>query len=172
MNHPPGTILHFNRFQFDGPATASRPAEKNKFFIVLRNLAGRLVLASLPTSKDQIPQAVEQRPGCIEYPSGNFTAYVFEAMAPVTTNGWFFSLRTYMYGYQVREYSYATLEQTHEDPGYEVSVKGRLNAMEFGSMVECLLRSIDLKRRYRRSLEEARYDENRLGEPPFVYGNK
>lgn len=170
MNHPPGTILHFNRFQFDEPATATRPAEKNKFFIVLRNLAGRMVLASLPTSKDQVPQAVEQRHGCVEYPSGNFTAYVFEALAPIATNGWFFSLRTYMYGYQVREYSYATLEQNHSGAGREVSVKGRLSPNEFSAMVQCLLRSIDLKRRFRRTLEEARYEEDLFGEPAVRYG--
>ncbi len=49
MKYPPGTILHFNRFQFEEPATATWPAEKNKFFIVLRNLAKEMVLANLPT---------------------------------------------------------------------------------------------------------------------------
>ncbi len=170
MNHPPGTILHFNRFQFDEPATATRPAEKNKFFIVLRNLAGRMVLASLPTSKDQVPQVVEQRHGCVDYPSGNFTAYAFEARAPIATNGWSFSLRTYMYGYQVREYSSTILEKNHRGHGREVSVKGRLTPIEFSAMVQCLLRSIDLKRRFRRTLEEARYEEDLLCEPAVRYG--
>ena len=63
MNHSPGTILHFNRFQFEEAATATRPAEKNKFFIVLRNTAGHMVVACLPTSKDRIPEAVEQQHG-------------------------------------------------------------------------------------------------------------
>lgn len=170
MNHPPGTILHFSRFQFDEPATATRPAEKNKFFIVLGNLAGRIVLACLPTSKDQIPNTVEQKHGCLEYPSGNFTAYVFEALAPITASGWFFSLRTYVYGYQVRDYSYAVLEKNHIAPGFEVSVKGRLKENEFTGMVACLLRSIDLKRRFRKSLEEAHYDQNLLSESVARYG--
>src|SRR5688500_14041076 len=100
MNHLPGTILHFNRFQFEGPATATRPAEKNKFFIVLR------------------------------YPKGDLTAYVFEALAPVATNGWFFSLRTYMYGYQVSEYSYDNLSEKHSTSGREITVKGRLISKE------------------------------------------
>jgi hypothetical protein len=172
MNHPPGTILHFNRFQFDEPATATRPAEKNKFFIVLRNLAGRLVLASLPTSKDRIPAVVEQAHGCMEYPTGDLTAYVFDARWPVATNGWGFSLRTYMYGYQVREYSYDTLSRNHHGPGHEVSVKGRLTEHEFTSMVRCLLRSIDLKRRLRRALDDARYEEDLLGEPMVHYGTR
>ena len=170
MKHPPGTILHFERFQFEGAATATRPAEKNKFFIVLRELAGHLVLASLPTSKDQIPEAAEQRHGCVDFPSGDFTAYVFEARVPVATNGWGFSLRTYMYGYQVREYSYSALEKNHGSYGREVSVKGRLHANEFSAMVQCLLRSIDLKRRFRVSLEDARYDADMLHEPVAQYG--
>ncbi len=172
MNHPPGTILHFNRFQFDEPSTATRPAEKNKFFIVLQNLDGQMVLASLPTSKDQIPDAAEQRHGCVEYPSGDLTAYVFEASAPVATNGWFFSLRTYMYGYQVREYSYNTLENNHSSVGSEVSVKGRLTETEFSAMVNCLLGSIDLKRRFRKTLEDAHYDQTLLSEPAVPYRNK
>jgi hypothetical protein len=170
MNHPPGTVLHFKRFQFEGAATATRPAEKNKFFIVLRNLAGRLVLASLPTSQDQIPRAVEQAHGCMEYPTGDLTAYVFEALKPVATNGWYFSLRTYMYGYQVREYSYDTLARNHQGPGQEVNVKGRLTESEFTSMVHCLLRSIDLKRRFRVALDEARYEDGQLSEPSEYYG--
>ena len=174
MNHPPGTILHFNRFQFEEPSTATRPAEKNKFFIVLRNMAGRMVLACLPTSKDQIPAAVEQKHGCLEFPSGNFTAYVFEALAPITVSGWFFSLRTYVYGYQVRDYSYATLEQNHSAPGFEVSVKGRLKEEEFTSMIGCLLRSIDLKRRMREFLRGAAYhtpdEQGRVSEPAPRYG--
>jgi len=174
MNHPPGTILHFNRFQFQERATATRPAEKNKFFIVLRNMAGRMVLACLPTSKDQIPMAVEQKHGCLEYPSGNFTAYVFEALAPITVSGWFFSLRTYVYGYQVRDYSYATLEHDQAQAGYEVTVKGRLKEQEFTAMVGCLLRSIDLKRRMREHMRSAAYaeasDHDRMSEPVPRYG--
>jgi hypothetical protein len=174
MNHPPGTILHFKRFQFEELATAERPAEKNKFFIVLHNMAGRMVLACLPTSKDQIPAAVEQEHGCLEFPSGNFTAYVFEALAPITVSGWFFSLRTYVYGYQVREYSYATLEGNHAAPGFEVTVKGRLKEEEFTSMLGCLLRSIDLKRRMREFLRAAAYDvaddHGRVSEPARRYG--
>jgi len=171
MNHPPGTVLHFKRFQFDGPATVTRPAEKNKFFIVLRNLAGRVVLASLPTSKDRIPAAVEQEHGCMEYPTGDLTAYVFEALEPVATNGWFFPLRTYMYGYQVGEYNYDTLAGNHHGPGREMSVQGRLTAREFTDMVNCLLRSMDLKRRYRKALDEARYEEDRLSEPTLYHGS-
>jgi hypothetical protein len=172
MKFPVGTILHFNRFQFEEPATATRPAEKNKFFIVLRNLSDQMVLANLPTSKDKIPAAVDQRHGCVSYPSGNFTAYIFDPMVPIATNGWFFSLRTYMYGYQIRDYSYVTLSRDHGGVGSEVSVKGRLVAKEFQAMVQCMLRSIDLKRRYRRTLEEARYDEDVLSEPMISYGDR
>ena len=172
MKHPPGTILHFNRFQFEEPATATRPGERNKFFIVLRTLADQMVLASLPTSKDQIPDSVDQRHGCVLYPSGDLTAYVFEAMEPVAMNGWFFSLRTYMYGYQVRDYNYGTLSRNHGGAGSEVSVKGRLIAKEFQAMVQCILRSIDLKRRYRATLADARYNEDVLREPMSSYGKR
>ena len=112
----------------------------------------------------------------MEYPSGNFTAYVFEALAPITVSGWFFPLRTYVYGYQVRAYSYTTLEQNHSAPGYEVSVKGRLKEDEFTSMVGCMLRSIDLKRRMREFLRATAYNESsdhgRVSEPAPSYGSR
>lgn len=174
MKHPPGTILHFSRFQFEEEATATRPAEKNKFFIVLRNKTGRMVVACLPSSKDRIPEAAEQRHGCVVYPRGGFTVYVFEALRPVATNGWFFSLRTYMYAFGVRTYSYEILERNHTAAEREVSVKGRLHAGEFMDMVNCLLKSIDIKRKMQRALEGVRYDEDEstqiVGEPMPRYG--
>lgn len=75
-----------------------------------------------------------------------------------------------MYGYQIREYSYKRLSMVHGMSGREVSVKGRLVAQEFDAMVRCMLRSIDLKRRYQRTLEGARYDEDVVSEPLSSYG--
>lgn len=171
MNHPPGTIIHFRRFQFGEPATATRPATKNKFFIVLRNLAGRLVLATLPTSQDRIPEAVEQVHGCLDFETGGWKAYLFEAGRAIATNGWAFSKRTYLYGFQVEEYNYVQLESTHSIPGSEMEIKGRLVMDEFNALRDCLCSSIDLKRRYRNALNGAEYDEGTVQEPAARYGS-
>jgi hypothetical protein len=175
MNHPPGTIIHFSRFRFDGPATATRPAERDKFYVVLRRMGNAIVVACLPSSVDRIPDAVDQVHGCNDYPSGNFTAYMFEALRPITTNGWSFRLRTYMYAFGVREYDERVLATNHPHEGRDYSIKGRLTGAEFVALIDCLQRSIDIKRNMRKALDGAQYDDpdqaGMVSEPEPKYGS-
>lgn len=175
MNHPPGTILYFKNFRFEEAATATRPAEKNKYYVVLRRMGLATVVASLPTSKDQVPNAVDQVHGCIDYPTGGWTAYMFEALRPITTNDWYFPLRTYMYGYGVREYDLHVLAANHPNVGEDFVFKGRLTEHEFDALVACLKRSIDIKRGMRTALDGARYQDGMsstvVSEPLENYGS-
>ncbi len=58
-----GTLLLFRPFIFpDG----GEP--KQKFFVVLKNVDGDMLLASLPTSKDHVPADIELKQGCLEIP--------------------------------------------------------------------------------------------------------
>ena len=175
MNWTVGTILHFNAFQFEEPATATRPAERNKFFVVLRNMGQEVVVACLPTKVDRIPESVEQIHGCNDYPTGGWTAYMFEARKPITTNGWSFSIRTYMYGFGVRAYNGRVLSTNHPRVGVDRQVKGRLTADEFAALIACLGRSVDIKQNMRSALEGAVYDgpdrSDLVGEPSPSYGS-
>ena len=56
-----GNILYFDPFYFDNGNTP-----KPKYFLVLKEVGGQLVLASLPTSHDHIPSNKEKVHGCID----------------------------------------------------------------------------------------------------------
>ena len=53
-----GNLLLFHPFVFKNGA-----ASKDKFFLVLENMDGELLLASLPTSKDHVPSDIELKHG-------------------------------------------------------------------------------------------------------------
>ena len=65
-----GNILYFNPFYFDNGNTP-----KPKYFLVLKEFDGQLVLASLPTSHDHIPSNMEKVHGCIDDSTINFNCY-------------------------------------------------------------------------------------------------
>ena len=87
----PGNLLYFNPFIFpDG----GEP--KAKFFVVLGEVEGTLLLASLPTSKDHIPSDVEVTSGCLEIAERMVNAYIFMANDVVTEKGFFFENNTFI----------------------------------------------------------------------------
>ena len=66
-----GNILYFDPFYFKN----GNPA-KPKYFVVLKNIDNNSILASLPTSKDSIPEKEEIENGCVELPNINFNCFV------------------------------------------------------------------------------------------------
>ena len=56
-----GNLLLFHPFVFKNGTTP-----KDKFFLVLGNIDGELLLASLPTSKDHVPYGVDVKQGCLD----------------------------------------------------------------------------------------------------------
>lgn len=56
-----GNLLLFRPFVFKNGAMP-----KDKFFLVLENVDGNLLLASLPTSKDHVPSDMEVKHGCLD----------------------------------------------------------------------------------------------------------
>ena len=68
-----GNILYFNPFYFENGNTP-----KPKYFLVLRNIDGDLVLASLPTSHDHVPSSKAKGHGCIDDDASTLTAIIFK----------------------------------------------------------------------------------------------
>jgi hypothetical protein len=157
MNYPPGTILYFTSFKFKNGGSATRPAEKAKYFIVLRNMDGELVVACLPSSVDRIPEDLDQTHGCKQFTNGGFTAYLFEAERNITTNSWGFPLTTYVYPFGVETYDKKVLSQQNPRFGADYQLMGRLVEPEFVGLVDCLRTSSDIKNKMRRALEGATY---------------
>jgi len=55
----PGTLIYFTPFYFENGNF------KNKYFLVLANTGNDIIVASLPTSKDHIPDSIIKKHGCI-----------------------------------------------------------------------------------------------------------
>lgn len=102
-----GQLLKFVPFLFKNGAPS-----KPKYYVVLKHmdLAGGLMMASLPTSQDHVPGDLSDRIGCVSSSERGVNSYVFAAGEQVTDAGFAFPLRTYVYGEQVDEYSQLYLD--------------------------------------------------------------
>lgn len=83
----PGNILYFTPFYFKNGAPS-----KNKYFIVLKDVDGQLILASLPSSRIKLPHRIPEDHGCIEVPEGCINCYLFDRNRVIGQNGLLFLL--------------------------------------------------------------------------------
>ena len=120
---------------------------KKKFYIVLKLMDDYLMMASLPTSKDHIPNDVTLKSGCINIPERLVNAYVFLPKKPVTEK-FSFTRPTFVYGEQVDEYSQTYLDEMNT----EVDDLGIIRSELFAQLKDCLKQSVLLKRKYRNLL--------------------
>ena len=107
-----GSVLYFNPFVFPDGGTP-----KPKYFIVLKHVGEKLLLASLPTSKDNVPSFITKSHGCIENPDINFNCYYFDPTITVCDNGFSFPTETYVYGFRLKEFDASTflIQETQGD---------------------------------------------------------
>lgn len=137
-----GQLLCFTPFVFKNGALP-----KKKYFIVLGHVDDKMVLASLPTSKDHIPSDVALVSGCIDIPERSVNAFVFQPHDSVT-DSFSFSLPTFVYGEQVDEYAQKYLDEM----GTSVDDLGIIHEEVFLQLKDCLKQSVLLKRKFRRIL--------------------
>jgi hypothetical protein len=145
--YTPGNILYFTPFYFPNGRK-----EKNKYFIVLAANQGNTLIATLPTSKDHIPSNVKKVHGCIDLPEINFNCYYFEANKSITESGWGFPFETYVYGPQVAEFIKENFESIYAVEEIDYEIVGKLNAIEFIAIKDCIKNSRTVKRKIRRAL--------------------
>ena len=140
--YPEGQLLRFTPFVFKNGANP-----KPKFFIVLKHLDDKLMMASLPTSQDHIPSDIIYSSGCVNMAERSVNAYVFMPNEKVT-DSFSFIKPTFVYGEQVDEYALKYLDEmetTIEDLGV-------IHHELFIQLEECLKQSALLKRKYRKQL--------------------
>lgn len=143
----PGNLLYFNPFIFpDG----GEP--KAKFFVVLGEVEGTLLLASLPTSKDHIPSDVEVTLGCLEIAERMVNAYIFMANDVVTEKGFFFENNTFIYGQNIKTYNTATFLLQQSAGQTEIKDKGKLKEDIFNALRECLKNSDAVRKKFKKYL--------------------
>jgi len=143
-----GQVLYFDPFHFNDAAGGQKP----KYYIVLKKMADEMVLATLPTSKDFVPSAVEKVHGCLDRPEINFNCYYYPADYAVCTNGFGFPRETYVYGYRLQTHKTADFARLVAGGDTSISVMGSLTHEEYKAIVDCMKQSPAVKRVYRNAL--------------------
>lgn len=153
MNFPVGTIIYFTPFYFPN----GKSAPKNKYFIVLQHDGDEWLVASLPTSVDRVPEGIAHEHGCVHLPKAMFSAYIYEPDKPVTTDGWGFPRTTYVYIFWVERFDKRIFREVYVVEGVDYSIIGRLTQQEYKALLTCALGSGELRNRFRKALQNARY---------------
>lgn len=146
-----GNLLLFRPFVFKNGAMP-----KDKFFLVLENTDGCMLLASLPTSKDHVPSDVEVKHGCIDLSERFVNVFVFlsgeEILCKSNGERFSFSKNTFVYGANLDMYQVSQFELQERSAQTQIELVGRIDAELFEELVDCLAGSKMVKNKYRRML--------------------
>ena len=147
-----GNLLLFRPFMFKNGA-----APKDKFFLVLGNVDGNLLLASLPTSKDHVPSDVEVKHGCLDIAERFVNVFVFisgeEILNRVNGERFSFSKNTFVYGSNLDIYDASQFELQERLSQTTIELIGTLDSVVFAELKDCLANSKMVKNRYRKMLK-------------------
>lgn len=143
----PGNILYFTPFYFKNGA-----ANKNKYFIVLKDINGQLILASLPTSKIYLPHRILEDHGCVEVPEGCINCYLFVRDRIIGQNGFAFSVLTAIYGQEIDMYDKHVIQDQYPLENVHYTVLDCLLPNELEALLACLRNSSSVKRKYKKIL--------------------
>ena len=144
-----GEILYFDPFYFKNGNTS-----KAKFFVILKTYSGNCYLASLPTSKDFIPEKFSIEDGCVELPEIDINCFVISSKTVITTCNKYFPLPTFIYGYQIDDYSEEYLKEIYPVEGADFERWGMMKPDIFEAMIDCFKTSKNVKRKYKTILSQ------------------
>lgn len=143
----PGNILYFTPFYFKNGSPS-----KNKYFIVLKDIDGQLILASLPSSKIYLPHRIAEDHGCIEVPEGCINCYLFVQDQVIGQQGFSFPMLTAIYGQQIDIYDRASIQHQYPIQGVHYNVVDCLLPAELEAVLDCLRNSSSVSRKYKKIL--------------------
>lgn len=148
-----GNLLLFRPFLFKNGATP-----KNKFFVVLKELDGNVLLASLPTSKDHVPSDAEVKHGCLDMAERFVNVFVFLSGEEIANkddgNRFLFSKNTFIYGADLDVYPASQFELQERMAQTSIEKIGKLDDCVFDELVACLTNSKMVKNKYRKMLQQ------------------
>ena len=147
-----GNLLLFRPFLFKNGAIP-----KDKFFLVLENVDGELLLASLPTSKDHVPSDMEVKHGCLELSERFVNVFVFmsgeEILYKANGERFSFSKNTFVYGANLDVYNVSQFELQERLAQTTIELIGTLDVEIFNELKDCLANSKMVKNKYRKMLK-------------------
>jgi len=140
-------ILYFDPFYFKN---GNKP--KAKYFVVLKTLENKAILASLPTSKDHIPATSAQQFGCVEIPEANFNCFAIAPTTCVTECNKHFPRPTFMYGQNIDEYDIEEMHKQYPIENINYTVWGKMKQCMYEDLILCFRLSKTIKRKYKKLL--------------------
>lgn len=147
MQCNPFEILFFPNFIFKNGATP-----KPKFFITLKNIDNEIMVVSLPSSQDFVPDSIKVE-GCIEYPERCISCFCFFKNTKICNDtGFKFVKDTFIYANYVDIYSLTKLSGHYPVKDIDYIVKGTLSEPYKTNLLNCLKNSHDLKRKIKKLL--------------------
>ena len=148
-----GNLLKFKPFIFKNGANP-----KDKYFIVLKHQKeGNVILASLPTSKDHVPNDIKANTGCIELPERQVNVFIFPAkeniaIHPESQHSFSFPLNTFIYGVDIDSYPITAFEQQIETLETQVELIGEITTPYMEALKHCFKHSKMVKNKFRKML--------------------
>lgn len=142
-----GNILYFDPFYFKN----GNPA-KRKYFLVVRVIERRTIVAVLPTRTASIPRNELVDSGCLELPEIGLNCFVIPNQVAVTNCGKSFDFNTFLYGAFIDDYEHALLDELYPNEGIDYWVWGKLRSVYFEAILDCFRQSASVKRKYKRLL--------------------
>lgn len=103
--YQPGELIKFSPFVFKN---GNQP--KQKYCIVLGQIDEKVMMVSLPTSKDHVPSDIMVQHGCVDIPERGVNVFVLNPDDQVTAS-FRFPRPTFVYGEQVDEYEQKYLDE-------------------------------------------------------------
>ncbi len=137
-----GELIKFSPFVFKN---GNQP--KPKYCIVLGQIDDKVMMVSLPTSKDHVPADAMVERGCVDIPERGVNAFVLNPSDMVTAS-FRFHLPTYVYGEQVDEYEQKYLDEMRSN----VERLGQVEPTLFQAIKDCVKKARLLRRKYRHLL--------------------
>ena len=136
-----GEIIYFDPFYFKNGNTA-----KEKYCLILKVVGTQSIVASLPTRKDGIPVAHEEKTGCVELPDINLNCFVIPAERVVTSNGKSFPFKTHLYGHELDTYDQNLMKELYVIEGTDYVRWGQMLPELFSEILTCFKNSGSVKR--------------------------
>jgi hypothetical protein len=147
--YSPGKLIFFDPFHFK-----NNDESKPKFFLVLKIIDSKIILASLPSSKNHLPANQQVSHGCLEMPAICINCYIFEAKKPITKDGWSFDQNTFLYGFWLDDFSLQEFQEKYQIENVDYEIKGELTQDELSNVIKCFANSSTVKRKYKKMLIE------------------
>lgn len=143
-----GNILHISNYDFEDGKT--KP--KNKYLVVLHNDNNTIIVGTLTSSQDHVPDH-HKKDGCIKIDDSGIHCFYFPANKLIGEKGYCFPKNTFIYierNIFTREVSY--LAAKYGDKG-TITIEDKLAKAHYLELITCIYKGQFISRGIKRKLE-------------------